>query len=176
MEMHLFAQAAEEEYDPDPDYHSKEKAVEDAYKFYKVGQGRWGTNEVKLFKIVVLAPRKHLEAINKAYADKCGYTLVKAMEKELSGTATKAAIFTCNMKLKPYEAISSLIKSACTGIGTDDFLLTCCVIRYQTLMGQVNFSHGEMFGKSVHDRVRSECTGNYKKILLALLSKTFPEN
>jgi hypothetical protein len=42
-------------------------------------------------------------------------------------------------------------------------------------MGQVNFTHEELFGKSVHDRVRDECSKNYKKILLALLNKVFPE-
>ena len=171
--MPYYKKAAAEEYDPD--YHTKEKAVEDAEDFYKAGQGRWGTNENQFFKVVALAPRKHLKLINEVYADKYGYTLAKAMEKELSGKATKAAIFTCNMRLKPYEAISHLMKSACAGLGTDEFLLTCCIIRYQNIMGQVNFTHEELFGKSVHDRVRDECSKNYKKILLALLNKVFPE-
>jgi len=113
--------------------------------------------------------------VNETYADKYGYTLVKAMEKELSGDAQKAAIFTVNMKLKPYEAIAKIIKSACAGMGTDELLLSSCVIRYQHTMGHVNMAHMELFGKSIHDRIRHECGGNYKDLLLALVNKVFPE-
>lgn len=167
-------QAAEEEFDPD--YHTDDQAKEDAEDIYKAGQGRWGTDEVKLFKLIVLAPPKYLSMVNAQYADKYGYTLAKAMEKELSGDAKDAAIFTVNMRLKPYEAIAGIIKAACRGLGTDEDLLTTCIIRYQDLMGHVNFAHEELYGKSVHDRVRSEVSGDYKKVLLALLSKVSPEN
>merc|ERR1712045_306262 len=167
-------QAAAEEYDPD--FHTEEKALEDAQEIYKAGQGKWfGTNEKKLFKVIALAPRQHLYAVNEKYADEYGYTLVKAMEKELSGKAAEAAIFTVNMRLKPYVAIAKLIKSACAGIGTDELLLTTCVIRYQDIMGHVNMAHEELFGKSVQDRIKSECSGNYKELLLALVNAVSPE-
>merc|ERR1712038_1362401 len=38
-------QAAEEEYDPD--YHTEEKAVEDAEELYEAGQGRWEPTKKK---------------------------------------------------------------------------------------------------------------------------------
>ena len=109
------------------------------------------------------------------YADMYGYTLPKAMEKELSGDAKNAAVFTLGFKLKPYETVAKLIKSACAGIGTDELLLTCCIIRFQSIMPQVNIAHMELFGKSVQDRIRSEVRGNYKDLLLALMNKVFPE-
>ena len=168
-------QAAEEQFDPD--YHDTDKAKEDAEELWEKGQGKFfGTSESKMFKVVVLSPPKYMKMVNDEYADKYGYTLIKAMEKELSGNAQKAAIFTLKMRFKPYEAIAELIKSACAGIGTDEFLLTCCIIRYQDMMAHVNFAHEELFGKSVHDRVKSECSGKYKEVLLALLNKTCPED
>ena len=167
-------QAAAEDFDPD--YHTEEKALEDAQEIYEAGQGKWfGTDEKKMFKVVALAPRQHLYAVNEQYADQYGYTLVKAMEKELSGKAAEAAIFTCNMRLKPYAAIAKLIKSACAGVGTDELLLSTCVIRYQDIMGHVNMTHEELFGKSVQDRIKSECSGNYKRLLLALMNTVSPE-
>lgn len=167
-------QAAEEPFDPD--FHTEDKALEDAEALYKAGQGKWGTDEETFFKLIILAPPKYLKMVNDVYSDKYGYTIAKAMEEELSGSARDAAVFTVNMRLKPYEAIATLIKSACKGIGTDELLLTCCIIRYQDLLAHVNFAHEEMFGKSIHDRVRSECSSDYKKILLALLNKASPEN
>jgi len=65
---------------------------------------------------------------------KYGYSLIKAMEKELSGKAQRAAVFTCGMKLKPLETIAELIDDACKGMGTDDNLLISTIIRYQHIM------------------------------------------
>lgn len=167
-------QASEEEFDPD--YHTLDKAKDDAEEIWKKGQGKFfGTDEAKLFKVVVMSPPKYLKMVNDAYAEEYGYTLIKAMEKELGGKAEDAAIFALKMRFKPYEAIAGIIKKACAGIGTDEDFLTCSIIRYQDLMGHVNFAHEELYGKSVHERVRSECSGHYKDVLLALLNKTSPE-
>ncbi len=167
-------QASEEPYDPD--YHTIEKAKEDAEMLWKKGQGKWfGADEKAMFKIIVTSPTNYLKFVNDAYAEKYGYTLLKAMEKEISGNGRKAALFHLKAKLKPYEAMAELIKSACAGIGTDELLLTTCIIRYQDVLGQVNFAHEELFGKSIHDRIRSECSGDYKALLLALVNKVCPE-
>jgi hypothetical protein len=167
-------QASEEPFDPD--YHTLDKAKEDAEEIWKKGQGKFfGTNESKLFKVIVLSPPKYLKMVNDAYAEEYGYTLIKAMEKELGGKSEDAAIFALKMRFKPYDAVAGIIKKACAGIGTDEDLLTSCIVRYQDLMAHVNLAHEELYGKSVHDRVRSECGGQYKEVLLALLNKTCPE-
>lgn len=74
-------QASEEAFDPD--YHTEDKATEDAAMLYKMGQGKWGTDEKGLFKFFCSAPPEHLKKLNPIYADKHGYTLLKVMEKEL---------------------------------------------------------------------------------------------
>jgi len=166
-------QAAEEEFDPD--FHTEDKAKEDAEDIYKAGQGRWGTDEAKMAKIVVLSPPKYLKIVNGVYADMYGYTLFKAFEKEMGSVAADAALFTLGMKLKPYETIAKLIKKACAGFGTDELLLTSCIIRYQDVLGHVCIAHEELFEKSVHKRVKDETGGNYERLLLALLDKVAPQ-
>jgi len=170
-------QAGEEEYDPK--YHTKEKAVEDAEFIHDKGQGRWGTDEKSIFKLLCASPQQHVEAINQAYADKYGYTLLKAMEKELGGITEgrirAAALHMIGMKIKPYETIAALIKQACAGIGTDELLLTCCVIRYQEQLQYVQSAHIELYGKTVHDRVREEVGGKFKTLLLQVLNTAWPE-
>lgn len=170
-------QAAEEEFNPQ--FHTIEKAAEDAEFIHDKGQGRWGTDEKSIFKIVCASPKEHLERVNKIYADKYGYTLLKAMEKELGGMGEgkvrEATLHLVSMKLKPFEAIAELIKSACAGVGTDELLLTCCIIRYQPVMSSVMAAHIELFGKTVHDRVRKEAGGKYKHLLLQILNTAWPE-
>jgi hypothetical protein len=179
MERIIFncLQGAEEEYDPQ--FHNAEKAVEDAEAIHNKGQGRWGTDEKGIFKIVCAAPKEHLENINSVYAEKYGYTLPKALEKELGGLMESgckdATLHMIGMKLKPYETIAELIKSACAGIGTDELLLTCTLIRYQGVMQDVMGAHIELFGSSIHERVRKETGGKYKELLLQILNTVWPE-
>lgn len=166
-------QAAEEEFDPD--YHTEDKAKEDAEIIYEAGQGRWGTNEAEMAKVIVLSPPKYLKIVNSVYADVYGYTLFKAFEEEMGSLAAEAALFTLGMKLKPYETVAKLIKKACAGFGTDELLLTCCIIRYQDLLGHVAVAHEDLFEKSLHTRVRDEARGDYEKLLLTLLNRSAPE-
>ena len=64
--MSACLQAAEEDYDPD--FHTPEKAKEDAEEIWKRGQGKFfGTNEEKLFKVIILSPPKYLKMVNDAY-------------------------------------------------------------------------------------------------------------
>ena len=164
----------------DPQFHTKEKAMEDAETIYKKGQGRMGTEERGIFKVICAAPPQFLAMISQAYADKYGYTLPKAMEKELGSVTEKhireATLYCIGMKLKPFETAAETIKLACAGIGTDELLLTCCILRYEQVLQQVMTAHIELYGKTIQDRVRSECGGMYKTVLLTFLDRIWPES
>ena len=135
-------QASEEIYDAN--FHDNDLMNDDLETIYKAGQGSFGTNEKGLFKILSQRPSKYLRELNLKYADKHGYTIAKVLEKELGGKVEEAASFMIGMKLKPYEAIAHLIKSACAGFGTNELLLTCSLIRYQSVMKEVMEAHIEL--------------------------------
>jgi annexin A7/11 len=160
-------QAAEEVYDPG--FHNDDKMKEDTQKLYKMGQGSWGTDETGLFKILCASPPEYLKKLNLNYAEKHGFTLVKALETELGGDVKKASMYMLNMKVKPYETVANLIETACKGMGTNELLLTCCIIRYQSIMKEVMLAYIELFGKTIQDRVRGEVGGDYRALLLAVL-------
>jgi Annexin len=160
-------QANEQEYDPK--VHTDAKMMEDAEELYKAGQGKRGTNEAALFKILCAAPPEYLEKLNLKYADKYGYTLTKMLEKELGGDVQKAALFVVGMKLKPYEEVAKLIKMACAGIGTNELLLTSSLIRYQNIMKNVMLAHVELYGKTIRDRIKDETKGDYQRLLMEVL-------
>jgi hypothetical protein len=160
-------QATEETYDPG--FHNAEKMKEDAEKLYKMGQGKFGTDEAGLFKILCVSSTTFNELL---YAEKYGFTLVKAMETEFRGTTGPAAMFMLNMKVKPYEAIANLIETACKGFGTNELLLTCTVLRYQRIMKEVMLAHIELFGKTVQDSLQGEVGGNYRALLMTVLESS----
>ena len=76
-------QAGQEDYDTQ--YHTQDKAVEDAENIHAMGLAKWGTDEKGIFKLLCASPPEHIQNINTVYADKYGYSLRKALEKELSG-------------------------------------------------------------------------------------------
>lgn len=167
-------QACEEVYDPQ--FHTNDRAVEDAEIIHKKGQGRWGTDERGIFKVLCASPPEHLENISKEYAEKYGYTLMKAMEKEMTGEVQLACLHMLGMKLKPYETLAKLIRDACAGFGTDELLLTCTLIRSQAVMASgVQAAHIEMYGKTIQDRIRHEASGDYKSLLLQIMNTVWPE-
>jgi hypothetical protein len=180
MERLIFncLQAGEEPYDPQ--FHTMDRATEEAEIIHEKGQGKfWGTDEKGIYKILCKAPPEHVKNINQIYSDKYGYTLLKAMEKELGGMlegqVRKATLHLIGMKLKPYETMAALVKAACAGFGTDELLLTCCLVRYQPIMGHIMTPHIELYGKTIHERVRSEVGGKFKALLLQVLNTAWPE-
>jgi len=166
-------QAAEEELDEE--FHNEDKAIEDAESIFESGQGRFGTDESHLVKTIVMSPPKHLKQINLHYCDKYGYTLFKAVEKELGGDGEGALLYSLGIKLKPFETIANFIKGACAGIGTDELLLSCTLVRYQKYLPHVCATHQILFDKSLQTRILDECKGDYEKLLLAIVNKVSPE-
>eukprot|EP00541_Cyclophora_tenuis_P002847 CAMPEP_0116544526 /NCGR_PEP_ID=MMETSP0397-20121206/2164_1 /TAXON_ID=216820 /ORGANISM="Cyclophora tenuis, Strain ECT3854" /LENGTH=328 /DNA_ID=CAMNT_0004068743 /DNA_START=40 /DNA_END=1026 /DNA_ORIENTATION=- len=160
-------QGSELEYDPD--VFTDEKAEEDCNTFYDAGQGQWGTDEKSLFHIIATSPPEHLEKVNELYIEKHERTLISALEKELGGDVEKGSMHCVGMKIKPEETVAKLIKSTCAGFGTDELGLTCAIIRYQSILPQVNEMHQELFEKTIQERIESETGGNYKRLLLAIV-------
>lgn len=167
--INFLLQADEEEYDEE--VHTAEKAEEDADKFYEEGQGDWfGTDEKAIYTIITKSPTQHLKNINTIYEAKYGKTLEKALDSELGGDVEKATRFHIRMKLEPYHEASRLIDNSCRGFGTNELLLTCCLIRYQNWMSSINDAHMEMCdGEPVADRVGNDVGGNYKTLCLKLI-------
>ena len=170
-------QAAEQAYDPE--FHTMDKAREDAETIHAKGQGRMGTDEKGIFKVLCAAPPEHLQNINTVYAEKYGYTLWKAMEKELGGMGEKnlrqATLYLIGMKERPHETMAKLLDQACRGFGTDELLLTCSLIRFQPHMGNVYTAFLEEYGKGIHDLIRAEVGGKHKTLLLTILNAVWPE-
>lgn len=160
---------ADEEYDADK--YTDDKVKEDTETLHKMGQGRLGTDEAGIFKILVSSPPEHLKKVNLLYADKYGVTLPKAIEIELKGHAEDAAVFLLGMKLKPMETLAGLIDKACAGFGTNELLLTSVLVRYQPVMKEIRVAYAEMHpGKTLDERVKSETRGDYGDLLMELLS------
>ena len=161
-------QASEEDYDEG--FHTDDKVQEDIKALYDMGQGRMGTHEEGLFKILCKSPPEYLKKLNLAYAEKYGYSLTKMIEKEFKRKTEDATLFMIGMKLKPAETVAKLIDKACKGIGTNELLLTCTLIRYQPIMKDVKLAFTELYGKTLEEKIQKETRRDFEKILLQIVA------
>jgi Annexin len=165
--IYFCLQGMEQEFDPD--FHTDDKVAEDVATFYKMGEGKFGTDESGLFKLICTSPSEHLKKVNQMYADKHDVTLFKAIDDEMSGKTQDATLFLLGMKLKPYETVAKLIQKACKGIGTNELLLTCTIIRFQPHLPQVMAAYEEVAGKTLQETIRKEIGGDYRRLLTELV-------
>lgn len=170
--MVMCAQGIEEGYDPE-DVHTEERVEQDVKIFYKSGEGTWGTDESKFFKIICASPAEHLKAVDAAYTKKYGNTLKKAAKKELGGDTEDAALYILSVKLGDTNAIiAEEIKKTTKGIGTDEDGLMNWIIRLVVvpeLFRAVMEEHEKLFDKTLEKRVSSEVGGDFETLLLKLI-------
>jgi annexin A7/11 len=153
----------EEEYDHDK--HNDSKAEEDAERLHEMGEGRLGTNERGLFRLLCTAPPKHLQAVNEKYKQKYGHDLIEAIKNETSGVIEKATVFFIGMKIDPYKQIATMIHDAVKGIGTNELLLTTYIIRYQKIMDQVDEAYQALYKSNIKRVIKFETTGQFERLL-----------
>ncbi|TMW55403.1 hypothetical protein Poli38472_013294 [Pythium oligandrum] len=149
-------------------FHTAEKAEEDADALYKAGQGRFGTDEETIIKILATAPPQHIRNVNAVYSKKYNYTLIKAVEKEFTGDAERALLYLVRMVLEPLELLAEHFESTMKGFGTDEDGLSFAIVRYACVLAQIKEAYKKKYGKELRDRIHGEVSGDMRSLLLAV--------
>lgn len=144
-----------------------EKDVDD---LYDAGEGRLGTDEATFIRIFASRNIWHIKAIADLYEQKTEKPLLQAIDDETSGDFGKALMLTVKTCIERVKAYAEMLKDAMAGLGTNDSTLmriiaTRCEIDLQDIAKQFELDEG----KSLEDYIRSETSGDYRKLLLALL-------
>ncbi|XP_043670183.1 annexin B11-like isoform X3 [Vespula pensylvanica] len=156
----------DESFDVDP-----ASAMEDAKVLLQAGELRFGTDESMFNAILVQRNVPQLKQIFREYESITGHTIETAIENEFSGDVKKGllAIVKCVNNRAAFFA-EQLYKSM-KGLGTDDSrLIRLVVTRSEVDMGEIKEAFKEEYGESLEDFISGDCSGHYKKCLLALVS------
>ncbi|XP_015178427.1 PREDICTED: annexin B9-like isoform X1 [Polistes dominula] len=156
----------DESFDVDP-----ASALEDAKVLLQAGELRFGTDESMFNAILVQRNVPQLKQIFREYEGITGHTIEAAIENEFSGDIKKGllAIVKCVNNRAAFFA-EQLYKSM-KGLGTDDSrLIRLVVTRCEVDMGEIKEAFKNEYGESLEDFISGDCSGHYKKCLLALVS------
>ncbi|XP_014478613.1 PREDICTED: annexin B9-like isoform X1 [Dinoponera quadriceps] len=146
-------------------------AAEDARQLLQAGELRFGTDESTFNAILVQRSMPQLQQIFAEYQNITGHDIENAIENEFSGDIKKGllAIVKCVKNRAGFFA-EQLYKSM-KGLGTDDSrLIRLVVTRCEVDMGEIKCAFVQQYGESLEDFISGDCSGHYKKCLLALVS------
>ncbi|XP_066121817.1 annexin A13 isoform X2 [Saccopteryx bilineata] len=148
----------------------KDLAGQDAKDLYDAGEGRWGTDELAFNEVLAKRSYKQLRATFQAYQILIGKDIEEAIEAETSGDLQKAylTLVRCARDQESYFA-DRLYKSM-KGAGTDEeTLIHIFVTRAEADLQGIKAKFQEKYQKSLSDMVRSDTSGDFQKLLVALL-------
>ncbi|KAG6916109.1 hypothetical protein DXG01_008383 [Tephrocybe rancida] len=148
----------------------------DVLDLYAAGQARTGTDETTFFNIFLTRSRPHLSAVCHAYNMKYR-SLTKVIKSEFSGHVRTALLFVAEgvKRKRDGKGIwrdAKLIDKAMVGFGTKDKQLVYRMVRAHWVPGRmaaIAEAYQRRTGKTLESRVKSEASGSYEKLMVALL-------
>eukprot|EP00794_Sanderia_malayensis_P012775 gene12775-14086_t len=149
-----------------------EKAKKEAQDLFQAGEKKWGTDESRFN--VVLASRSfpQLRATFDEYVKISQRDLLNSIDREMSGDlkAGFKCIVQCARHAPDYFA-DKLWKSM-KGVGTDDSTLIRVVVsRSEIDLVEIKQAFLQKYHKTVYKMIEGDCSGDYKKLLLALVKQ-----
>ena len=144
----------------------------DAQALYQAGEGRWGTDEATFIRIFAQRSPAELAMIDQCYTQLRGKGLLKAIDSEFSGDIKRLLNAIVNYLRDPAGYFASRIRESVEGIGTcDSKLVRVIVSRCEVDLGNIVQAYRRIYGRDMMADVRDDTSGNYKKILTALISR-----
>jgi len=145
-------------------------AENDAQKLYDAGEGKWGTDESQFNMIFATRSFAQLKAMFIAYKKIDGTDFEKAIEKEMSKDLKRAYLTMVRWIRDPIQYYSEVLYMSMKGLGTDDRTLIRTVLsRCEIDLGTIKKKFELLHQKTLDKAVKSETSGDYRRMMLALI-------
>ena len=141
-------------------------ALEDAQALRKAMKGL-GTDEKAIIKIIANRTNAQRLEIKEVYEKTFNRDLVKDLKSGLSGNFedTVLALF-----VPPIEFDVEQLRKAVKGIVTnEDTLIEIIASRDEPHLNKIKLKYKELYSMDLEDSIEKETSGNFKKLLIALL-------
>ncbi|XP_071108151.1 annexin A4-like isoform X2 [Haliotis cracherodii] len=146
------------------------KAQQDAKALYEAGQKRWGTDENTFNRILAAQSYDQLRAVFDAYSRIVNQDIEKAIISEMSGDLERSMLTIVKVVRNKAAYFADRLYYSMKGAGTDDRTLVRVVVtRAEVDMVQIKEEFAKRFGKTLESFIRDDTSGDYRRILMALV-------
>uniref|UniRef100_H2ZA48 Annexin n=1 Tax=Ciona savignyi TaxID=51511 RepID=H2ZA48_CIOSA len=147
------------------------QAEADAQAIFDAGENRWfGTDEDEFTKVLATRSYLQLRWIFNKYEEIAGNSIEDAIDSETSGNLQTAYRAIVAMAKDHHAYYAQKLHDAMRGIGTDEDALTRHIVgRSEIDLADIKDKYEEMFGNDLYEDISSECSGDYKRLLLSIL-------
>jgi len=147
-----------------------EKAKKEANDLFQAGEKKWGTDESRFNVILASRSYPQLKATFNEYVTISQRDLLNSIDREMSGDlkAGFKCIVQCARNAPEYFA--DRLWRSMKGAGTDDSTLIRVVVsRSEVDLVEIKQAFLQKYHKTVYKMIEGDCSGDYKKLLLALV-------
>ncbi|PRP83645.1 Annexin-B12 (Annexin-12) (Annexin XII) [Planoprotostelium fungivorum] len=151
-------------------YVNEQQAAIDADVLYHAGEKKFGTDDSTFVSIITTRSSAQLYATNLAYQRLRGKSLHDAIKNETSGDYCDALLALTTTRDRYFV---DRLKEAFKGLGTNDDLLVYIMTAHdrQTLAWFAT-TYAQVTGKTLIHDIEKETSGDYEKVLVALLKSS----
>jgi len=149
---------------------NKDMAVEDAQRIYDAGEGQCGTDESEFNAFLCRRTLPQIAETLIAYAELTGNDLREVVESETSGALQEGYLAILDASIDMQKFFADRIFESMAGFGTSDHdLIRLIVSRSEVDLALIKASFSDAYDVCIYEKVDSECSGNYKKVLMGIL-------
>ncbi|XP_076828034.1 annexin A13, like isoform X2 [Brachyhypopomus gauderio] len=145
-------------------------AEQDAKALIEAGEARFGTDESTFTHILTRRNYLQLQATFKAYESLSGTDILDSIDSEATGTLKDCYMTLVRCAKSPQLFFARRLNAAMKGAGTDeDILIRIIVGRSEVDLETIKDMYLEKYDMTLKDALNSDCGGDFKRLLLAIL-------
>jgi annexin A7/11 len=146
------------------------KAEKDAQELFAAGEKKFGTDESAFNAVLCSRSHAQLRATFDKYKAVSGKTIEQSIESEMSGTLKEGFLAVTHFTRDPQSYFAERLYKSMKGAGTDDSsLIRLVVTRSEVDLKNVAQAFQRNYKKSLRDFISGDCSGDYRKLLLAVV-------
>jgi len=150
--------------------YNTEKAAEQAALLYQAGEAKIGTDEDTFVEILAHAGQRQAYLIFEEYKKIAGRTIEQAMQDEMDGELLTGLLALVKTAANRPQYFAERLNAAMEGCGTDDSVLINTIVgRCEIDLANIKYEYERLYGKTLLSSITSECSGDYRTALAALV-------
>jgi annexin A7/11 len=146
-----------------------EESSKKAKELIEIGESNWCKENSAFEQLLLTGSKEEIMLCAKYYHKKTQKTILKAIEENFEGDVKTLFTSIIYATLNPSEFYARKVHKAIEGFGTDDnTLIRILVTRDEVDMPKIKQYYKKMFEKDMIEDIKSDCSGDYLKLLVEL--------